>query len=126
MVKDDLPSPCLVTAAAVGVQVRGGAIASFSDVPVARADFTLGNETEHAQVTGFALHPRWRLLTARWHGAESDAANVLIRGWDADGKLVLSIGCGERCPTAASASEPATAPRATAVVPAATSSRSAP
>lgn len=120
-VKSDLPGLCWVTGAAVGAAVQGGAIASLSDVPVVRADFILGGETQHAQVTGFAQHPRWRLLTAPWHGPESDEANVLIRGWDSAGKLVFSVGCVGGCPVPAQASAPALQPTVGIPVPAASS-----
>ena len=52
----------------------------------------------HAQVVGFAKYPDWRTLTAPWEGPETDGVDVLIRGWDASGKLILSEGCVGGCP----------------------------
>jgi hypothetical protein len=85
-----------------------GLVGSISTVPVARADFILGDKTVHAQVVGFARYPQWRTLTAPWDGPESDAGNILIRGWDASGKLILSVGCVGGCPIP---TEPAQAPQ---------------
>ena len=121
MIKSDLPAMCQVSSDASGTEVAGGAIASFSATPVVRADFILGGETEHAQVMGFARHPQWRILSAPWKGPESDAAGVLIRGWDADGRLVLSVGCVGGCPIPAQPSLPAVQPTVGVPVPAASS-----
>jgi hypothetical protein len=89
-----------------GPSVGGGVIGAISVVPVARADFILGSHVVHAQVVGFAKYPNWRTLTAKWDGPED---GVLIRGWDASGKLILSEGCAGGCPIPAEPSQPAVA-----------------
>jgi hypothetical protein len=106
-VQSDLPSGCIVSGTAgYFVQVVNGVIGSFTEEPVARADFILGKRVVHAQVVGFARHPQWRTLTARWDGPDS---GVLIRGWDASGKLILSQGCTGGCPIPAEPSQPVVA-----------------
>ena len=80
-----------------GISVGHGVIGSIAVEPVVRADFVLANHVVHAQVVGFAKYPRWRTLTARWTGPDSDAGDVLIRGWDASGKQILSVNCLGGC-----------------------------
>ena len=72
-----------------------GVIGSHRQVPVARADFVLGAHVAHAQVVGFAKYPNYRILTAAWDGPDTD---VMLRGWDASGRLILDVGCPGGCP----------------------------
>ena len=106
-VQSDLPSGCTESGVSgFGYEVVNGVIGSLINVPVARADFILGSHVAHAQVVGFARHPQWRTMTARWDGPDS---GVLVRGWDASGKLILSEGCVGGCQIPARPSRPAVA-----------------
>lgn len=78
----------------------GGALFAVVAEPVVRADFYDGTAVVHAQVVGFALHPQWRTVSAisPWPAEDVQTNKIYLRGWDAEGKLVLSVGCLGGCP----------------------------
>jgi hypothetical protein len=121
-----LPGSCLVQGADVGspgLSVGGGVIAAETVEPVVRADFIEGSTVVHAQVAGLRQFPGWRTLTAAWPLPSTATDNILVRGWDAKGKLILSVGCPGGCPAPVLPSQPAVAPEPqdTSPVPAASS-----
>jgi hypothetical protein len=42
-----------------------------------------------------AKYPNYRILTAAWDGPDTD---VMLRGWDTSGRLILDVGCPGGCP----------------------------
>ena len=93
-VGDQSQSQCVTdgdTAIDDGFALGKGVAVTIIGKPVDRAEFLVGSTPVPATVLGFSGHPQWRVAAANLKLPDSTGKPVSLRGWDANGALIVAF-----------------------------------